>query len=241
MTRVTKRIQMDFNVRAVDQPGNTLLGAVRMSAREGLVNWVYGITGIFYADKDEGLVVFGKEHLFFCGLRNDYDKNALRFNVHGSVAVQGEMPLPENPARFKDKEFAPSSKVSMKSYESQKEDIRLGVLRIPVGQMPLADKQKRLIGFLGEEAEQQLPTLLENLVRRDISAEQPGRQMGIALFSFPNELTVAANQVGSYYLTRKERVEEPAKLFDNRKPRVFSSPTGGLPDWAKDYMRRYRR
>ncbi len=241
MTRVTKKITMDFNVRAVDQPDNILLGAVRMSAKEGWVNWVYGITGMFYAKKDVGLIVFDKGSLFFYGIKDHYNKNALKLQSVGGVPISGNMSLPEGPSRFKDKEYAPSSQTDIRCCQGVEKDIKFGVLRIPIDQIPFAEKQRRLIGLVGEEAEQQLPTLLEDLVYKTINPEHAGRSIGSALFHFPHELSDAANQVNSYYHTRKIKVEEPIKLFADKRPKIWSSPTGGLPDWARDYMRKHRR
>jgi hypothetical protein len=115
---------------------------------------------------------------------------------------------------------------------------------IPVGEMKLAPGRLELIRKLIEHVRVNLPAWMADLVRVEVERDSHGfmRAFGHVFSSFPQGLREAALKAGWFYeLENWGEARIKGKLIvetvDIPRPRIIYTPLGGLPDWARAYMR----
>ena len=112
---------------------------------------------------------------------------------------------------------------------------------VPLDVMRLSKGQQELAHTLVAKAEQQLPEWLGKLSKVEIGEHQAGEVPQRVAQSFkywPASIRDAALKAGAYYVYTRQSEDKVVDTFDTPLIRELTTPMGGLPQWAKDFMRR---
>lgn len=217
----TLRSTYYFSIRAVEVNEADIRGLIRMSGkRKGYST--EPLTGIMvpFKARAEGLEVFS-DFKFFYG---DQYMLANNYNTGRPPITKAEL------KEAMDKE----------GLKKRGEEIHRYYL-LPVESMGLSQGQQEVVEALVAMAEQRLPAWLGRLGRTEIKDQPQGKLPADFTQSFkyfPQSIIKAAIKSGAYYLYTCDARTSVADTFDSPVIRVLSTPMGGLPQWAKDFMRR---
>lgn len=226
-----RSISLPFNrsygVRAVGSPDVALHGFVRMKGKRGSVK-VEGFCGFFQAGP-EG-VFFDSRSLFFYGTVATLAKNYRREPPFSNEELAG----------FSDKPYATASTGTPLEPTLRKAATRYKA--IPLDQMQLRPNQNALLEMLIKETEAKLPQWIRTLRTVEVAKSDASSIRGLrrSLSRFPNELKLEAQETESYYTTNFARQGRDSESAVFPATRIILTPMGGLPRWAKVYMRRAR-
>lgn len=220
-----KKLSQIFNLKAVDDENNTIWGILRMGASDSVYySKVNGICGVFETDENRKQLWFDAESLFFYGRTKDLMDN---YHTHWP-------PASLDLTQYIDKPFAQRAH----SY-CVAGDPKLGYMLIPLDKLGLGASQQSLVDMLVSEVPEQLPKLMNKIVRIQIDTDNL-RTVGKALASVPLELKEKAIENSSFYRNYYARESTTVEIITLPNIVVISTPMGGMPEWAKNYMRKLR-
>ncbi|MFH1542709.1 MAG: hypothetical protein ABIE84_06430 [bacterium] len=148
------------------------------------------------------------------------------------------MPAGLDLALYQDKMYSPTTAVI-----DRRQSANIGFVSIPIDVMRLGESALDLIARLAEDAQSLLPEKIDEIEERPIGDDVNAQKtFGSVFGNFPLALKVMALEQGSYFATRWDTANtfvdaERAVILGAR---IISTPIGGLPPWAKDYVRRHR-
>lgn len=221
-------IHETFGVRAVDWEGS-ILGFVRMKAQGKLPEaagetMIQGICGLFQKDA-EGNLFFDRDSLFFCGDVGEF---------------RGHYRNLSPPETFKVEDYtSPSSTGERVEFYTHVE------IPLDLERLEFSKAQKTLVGRLLQDAERVLPGLVDGVERIEIDPQDvtSNRRFGQYFGSFPRALRSIALENGVYYSGRSTKFQQKTVTVDQpveQVRKVIHIPSGGLPDWTRDWMRHHR-
>lgn len=231
MKRIHKRvnrIRETFGVRAVDWEGSTL-GFMRMNARGQLPEsagetLLQGICGLFQKDA-EGNLFFDRDSVFFCGDVGEFFGHYRNLTPPETLKIEDYT----NPT-------SPGKKVDFSTHVE---------IPLDLERLEFSKSQKTLMRRLVQDAEGALPDLVDGMERFEIDSQDAGSKKRFALKFrvFPNALRSIALENGVYYASRGTKFTQKTVKLDEpveQVRKVIQIPSGGLPDWTRDWMRHHR-
>lgn len=179
------KLNRSFNIKAVEAEDESLYGIVRMRGKKGVFK-VSGICAEFETDEQRENLQLNTEHLFFYGNIRDLDDNYYQELPFSKEELKG----------FRDKQYSEATLMSQKTKEGE-----IGYVRIPLQDMQLDLKRRGLVDILVSAAEEELPRLVNELIKVEIRADDSNymKAFGNMFSVFPAELMKKALQNSSFY------------------------------------------
>lgn len=112
---------------------------------------------------------------------------------------------------------------------------------IPLDQMQLEGARKELAEEIQRDPQKIIEASIDSLVEMETEGRDP-RSLRSHFRGFPRELKLEAIKKGSFFRNQTQRNEivygKTYVVGKNQIPRIFYTPTGGLPDWARAKWKR---
>ena len=215
----TRRVNFSatYNFRAVQEEDGSVSGVVRTTAKRGISN-IAGICAVFQAT-DEQLFIAQKD-LFFYGAAKDLDAN-----------YRSRCPIPNDQlSEMRDihgGSHGRGASVIIKSgYPS-------GYFSIPYTQLGLDSGKRELTLDTLKHLEEIMHCHLPKFERKRADNWQARE----AFRNFPLALSHLARERGTFLSHRTQITRTTVEQYERPPLRIISTPMGGMPGWAKDYMR----